>query len=163
MTSLRITCLSVFVAINAPGFAAELRVDHVVRLQVAPKTVRLTVANRRQHLMITAVTRSGRRFDVTQRAELRAANPSVAGIESTGTQTNPRVVVGKADGKTTLHIRYGGIETTVPVTVSAIAVHPPVQFVNDVVPVFSKLGCNSGGCHGKASGQNGFRLSVFGS
>ena len=38
----------------------------------------------------------------------------------------------------------------------------PVSFANQVVPVFSKLGCNSGGCHGKASGQNGFRLSLFG-
>src|SRR4029453_7187596 len=35
-------------------------------------------------------------------------------------------------------------------------------FANDVVPLFSKLGCNSAGCHGKASGQNGFKLSVFG-
>jgi hypothetical protein len=30
------------------------------------------------------------------------------------------------------------------------------------MPIFSKLGCNSAGCHGKASGQNGFKLSVFG-
>ena len=39
---------------------------------------------------------------------------------------------------------------------------PPVHFANDVMPLFSKLGCNSAGCHGKASGQNGFKLSVFG-
>ena len=38
----------------------------------------------------------------------------------------------------------------------------PVHFANDVMPLFSKYGCNSGGCHGKASGQNGFKLSVFG-
>src|SRR4051794_33852010 len=38
----------------------------------------------------------------------------------------------------------------------------PVHFVNDVMPLFSKYGCNSAGCHGKASGQNGFKLSVFG-
>ncbi|HUR55804.1 MAG TPA: DUF1549 domain-containing protein, partial [Gemmataceae bacterium] len=38
----------------------------------------------------------------------------------------------------------------------------PVHFANDVMPLFSKLGCNSAGCHGKASGQNGFKLSVFG-
>ena len=35
-------------------------------------------------------------------------------------------------------------------------------FANDVLPIFSKLGCNSGGCHGKAEGQNGFKLSLFG-
>jgi hypothetical protein len=30
------------------------------------------------------------------------------------------------------------------------------------VPLLSRYGCNAGGCHGKASGQNGFRLSLFG-
>lgn len=39
---------------------------------------------------------------------------------------------------------------------------PPVRFVTDVVPILTKLGCNSGGCHGKASGQNGFKLSLLG-
>ncbi|MEO2046683.1 MAG: DUF1549 and DUF1553 domain-containing protein [Pirellulales bacterium] len=38
-----------------------------------------------------------------------------------------------------------------------------VSFVNDVMPVLSKAGCNAGVCHGKAGGgQNGFELSIFG-
>ena len=37
------------------------------------------------------------------------------------------------------------------------------NFENDIVPILSKFGCNTSGCHGKAEGQNGFRLSVFGS
>lgn len=37
----------------------------------------------------------------------------------------------------------------------------PVSFVRDVLPVLGKAGCNSGTCHAKADGQNGFRLSVF--
>ncbi len=42
-------------------------------------------------------------------------------------------------------------------------VSPPVpSFVNDVEPVLTRLGCNSGGCHGKLSGQNGFKLSLRG-
>ena len=36
------------------------------------------------------------------------------------------------------------------------------SFVNDVVPLFTRLGCNQGACHGKAAGQNGFRLSLRG-
>jgi hypothetical protein len=31
-----------------------------------------------------------------------------------------------------------------------------------IVPIFTKTGCNGGGCHGKAAGQNGFRLSLLG-
>ncbi len=37
-----------------------------------------------------------------------------------------------------------------------------VRFATDVVPVLTRLGCNGGGCHGKATGQNGFRLSLLG-
>ncbi|MBS0261738.1 MAG: DUF1549 domain-containing protein [Planctomycetes bacterium] len=38
----------------------------------------------------------------------------------------------------------------------------PVRFGTEVVPILTRLGCNSGGCHGKASGQNGFKLSLLG-
>src|SRR4051794_37256717 len=36
------------------------------------------------------------------------------------------------------------------------------SFVNDVEPVLTRLGCNSGSCHGKLAGQNGFKLSLRG-
>ncbi len=36
------------------------------------------------------------------------------------------------------------------------------SFVNDVIPVLTRLGCNSGNCHGKLAGQNGFKLSLRG-
>ena len=40
---------------------------------------------------------------------------------------------------------------------------PPVSFMNDVVPVLTKAGCNLGVCHAKAGGgQNGFQLSLLG-
>ncbi len=40
---------------------------------------------------------------------------------------------------------------------------PPVSFINDVVPVLTKSGCNAGTCHAKApNGQNGFQLSLLG-
>jgi len=38
----------------------------------------------------------------------------------------------------------------------------PLNFANDIVPILTKGGCNGGGCHGKASGQNGFKLSLLG-
>lgn len=37
-----------------------------------------------------------------------------------------------------------------------------IRFVTEVVPILTRLSCNSGGCHGKAAGQNGFRLSLLG-
>ena len=36
------------------------------------------------------------------------------------------------------------------------------SFTLDVVPILSKAGCNTGGCHGALAGKGGFRLSLFG-
>ena len=42
-------------------------------------------------------------------------------------------------------------------------VEAPVSFVNDVMPVLTKAGCNAGICHAKAGGgQKGFHLSLLG-
>ena len=37
-----------------------------------------------------------------------------------------------------------------------------VEFENDLIPVFTKLGCNAGACHGAAIGRGGFKLSLYG-
>jgi hypothetical protein len=37
-----------------------------------------------------------------------------------------------------------------------------VSFRNDVQPVLTRAGCNSGACHGAAAGKNGFKLSLRG-
>jgi DNA-binding NarL/FixJ family response regulator len=157
----RLICVSLVFALNAPGFAAE-PID-AVRLEVLPRSIRLTGANRRQTVLVTAVTSAGQRIDVTWRAVVRVDNATIAAVAGPANSTATPVLVGKTDGKTALHIRFDRLESRVPITVAGAAKHPPVHFVNDVIPLFSKLGCNSGGCHGKRSGQNGFRLSVFGS
>jgi Protein of unknown function (DUF1553)/Protein of unknown function (DUF1549) len=36
------------------------------------------------------------------------------------------------------------------------------DFGHDIMPILSRVGCNTGGCHGRAAGQNGFHLSIFG-
>lgn len=38
-----------------------------------------------------------------------------------------------------------------------------IDFHNDLVPVFTKIGCNAGACHGAALGRGGFKLSLYGS
>ena len=37
-----------------------------------------------------------------------------------------------------------------------------IDFENDLIPVFTKVGCNAGGCHGAAIGRGGFHLSLLG-
>lgn len=36
------------------------------------------------------------------------------------------------------------------------------SFRHDILPILSKKGCNTGGCHGALAGKGGFRLSLFG-
>ena len=38
----------------------------------------------------------------------------------------------------------------------------PISFRNQVIPVLTKAGCNSGACHGAAAGKNGFGLTLRG-
>ncbi len=42
------------------------------------------------------------------------------------------------------------------------AANEPVSFELDVMPILTSRGCNTGACHGKARGQNGFALSLLG-
>jgi len=37
-----------------------------------------------------------------------------------------------------------------------------VDFANDLIPVFTKAGCNAASCHGAAIGRGGFKLSLYG-
>ena len=37
-----------------------------------------------------------------------------------------------------------------------------VEFENDIIPIFTKMGCNAGKCHGSAIGRGDFKLSLYG-
>src|SRR5919204_537249 len=60
------------------------------------------------------------------------------------------------------YLSAGDLYNKVPVACESCDVNLPINFGNQIVPIFTKLGCNGGGCHGKASGQNGFKLSLLG-
>ncbi len=51
-----------------------------------------------------------------------------------------------------------------PATATPAAVKPhPLNFTNDIAPILTKAGCNTGACHAKSGGgQRGFELSLLG-
>lgn len=124
-------------------------------LRVSPATIELNAFNPTQQLLVTAETANGKLVDVTRECELAIVDDGVA--EHSGA-----VLRGLRDGTSQLTVGWSGKQAEVVVRVSNIFGTSPVHFVNDVMPVLTRHGCNSGGCHGKASGQNGFKLSVFG-
>jgi hypothetical protein len=67
-----------------------------------------------------------------------------------------------SNGQVTITASAEGLSAEIRVTVERYDDPPAVNFANEVVPIFTKLGCNGGGCHGKSGGQNGFPLSLLG-
>ena len=94
--------------------------------------------------------------DVTREAKYSSANPAVAKVDAAG------YVTPAGDGSTVIRVERGNDKLDMPVSVSGFASGRAVDFRTEVEPLLSKLGCNAGGCHGKQSGQNGFKLSLFG-
>lgn len=150
-----IAAKSAMVVAADPVPAARDMMDKVLSISIEPKEVVLRGENRRQQLLITAHLAEGRDRDVSHLATFASASEAIARSEGA-------VVTGIADGTTEIRVQVAGLSQAVPVKVAGFASFPKVHFVNDIIPVFSKLGCNSGGCHGRAAGQNGFKLSVFG-
>ncbi len=127
----------------------------VVSLQVTPPAVRLSGPFDYAQLVVTGRLASGDAIDLTRLAKVQLSGPAAA-ISKTG------LVTAKADGQATARVTYGGKGAVVPVSVSGTKTGFRADFVRDVQPVLSKLGCNSGTCHGAKDGKNGFKLSLRG-
>jgi len=126
------------------------------RLRVVPSKVVMRGPDSVQQLAIDRLVGDQEPGDVTRTAGFESTDARVATVDDSG------LITARGDGAATMTVHVGKLTTTVPVTVKEFAAGVPVNFANQVVPIFTKLGCNAGGCHGKSSGQNGFRLSLLG-
>jgi len=132
--------------------ALALAPEAVAAITCSVAKVELADAFAGQQLLVSA---NGR--DITRAATYASTNPAVARVDAKG------YVTPTGDGSATIWITLGADKLQVPVTVKGFgATGRGVDFRTEVMPILSKHGCNAGGCHGKASGQNGFKLSLFG-
>ena len=132
-----------------------VRAAEFVAVIADPTAVQLRGPTARFTLLIHGRTADGQLVDLTRVARYRAADPKIVAVDL-------NVLTPVADGKTTITVEADGKTVPVAVTVTESASPRRFNFENDVMPVLSRFGCNSSGCHGKAEGQNGFKLSVFG-
>lgn len=110
-----------------------------------------------RQLIVTGVFTSGQRHDVTRSVQYSISPANVAVVNADGF-LEPR-----EEGEAVIQIQApNGPALQVPLRVSHLKQDVPVHFVHQIVPIFTKYGCNGGGCHGKSGGQNGFRLSLLG-
>ncbi len=110
-----------------------------------------------QQLLVAGISSSGLSRDLTRQVQYQASPEGIVQVDAAG------LVMPVKEGKATIRVKGpGGISATTSVTVKNLAEEPAVHFHNQVVPILTRFGCNSGACHGKATGQNGFKLSLFG-
>ena len=123
---------------------------------ILPGAIVLRGQGSQQQLLVEA--RSGDTYvgDRTASSTFTSANPNVATVDDKG------VVTAVRDGRTLIVIRDGERRASTMVEVERAAAVYPLTFRNHVVPVLTKVGCNSGPCHGALAGKNGLKLTLRG-
>ena len=125
------------------------------QFSVSPLAIVLDRPESSQQLLVTNQVDS-QRIDLTRKAQYLVADPAIITIDSGG------MVRPLSEGMTELTVTDGDHQILVPVSVTGFKQPVPVSFRYEIQPVLTKARCNAGGCHGKAEGQNGFKLSLFG-
>lgn len=128
----------------------------ITALEVEPATIAIHHPTEYAQLLITAQLQDGSRADVTRLAKIHVTGAPVVKVDDRG-MTRPA-----ADGKGRLQIAFKGQKATVPLTVAGMDQPLQPDYVRDIMPITSKLGCNMGTCHGAKDGKAGFKLSLRG-
>jgi hypothetical protein len=123
--------------------------------EVFPAEVNLKFLRDQQSLVCRFTEPNGVHRNVTAQAKFTFSDATKARVQA-GT------VYPVADGQTKLKVEYNGQSVEIPVKVEEAKTEQAVSFRLDVMPIFLRNTCNSGGCHGQARGKDGFRLSLFG-
>lgn len=125
-------------------------------LQIHPPAVTLTGPAATQRVIVMRLEDKTNVGDVTQRSEFFSSNPKVATIDEVG------IVTAVGDGETNISASHDDMRAAIKVKVEKTREPAAVSFANHVIPVLTKLGCNSGACHGALAGKGGMKLSLRG-
>ncbi|TWU35911.1 DUF1549 domain-containing protein [Novipirellula artificiosorum] len=136
---------------------SPIDLDSVRLLTVYPASITLDTPYAYSQLVIMASDGDATSFDVTRHCEIQL--PSCLAMTPTG------LIRPTDNGEGELRVRLGSLSQTVSVSVSGVESRNDsgaVDYIHDVNPVLSRLGCNQGTCHGAQKGKNGFKLSLRG-
>ena len=153
LLTLSFLCLGTTPQFASTGLAQST--PQAISLNVFPDAVNLGGARDFQSLIGQSVDSNDITTDVTGELRIQPIDEKIVRVEE-------GIVYPVANGTTQLKVTLGKFTKTIPVTVKDVQSDPELSFQLDVMPVFSKTGCNAGSCHGAARGKDGFRLSLFG-
>jgi hypothetical protein len=144
---------------QAPGLGDPGKLTSITVQSGREKDGLVTVSGRdaAQQLVISGQYDSGQIRDLSRKATYEVSPAGIVSVDSTG------LITPIAEGEATVHVAAEpGIDGNIKVKVTNLVQDLPVNFPNQITPLFTKYSCNGGGCHGKSGGQNGFRLSLLG-
>ncbi|MDB4339152.1 DUF1549 and DUF1553 domain-containing protein, partial [Rubripirellula sp.] len=136
--------------LGPPGDLVQLRIEQSGEASMVG-------SNARKQLVVTGVYSSGQQHDLTNQVNYKLEPAQLAKINRNG------LVQPLVDGVVTITASEpSGKSASLALQISSCSEDLKINFANEIVPIFTKSGCNAGGCHGKTDGQNGFRLSLLG-
>lgn len=123
-------------------------------IEVYPTELTLSSIRDSRRVLVTGVTNDGQRIDLSAKATVSTQSP-VCQVDAAG------FVAPVAAGEGVITVEAEGQKADIKVHVTS-ADPVSVDFIREVNPILSKVGCNQGTCHGSQAGKNGFKLSLRG-
>ena len=111
-----------------------------------PRPIELSTARDRQSIVVQAEYDDGSTRDVT------AVGVGLGRARRRDRPGRDRRPQGRT-ARGMLKVDFAGLKAEVPVEVRRASAIEPLRFRNDVMPVLTKAGCNTGKCHGVGLGQ----------
>ena len=130
--------------------------ETVVAIEVERSEIVLTGRRATWQILVDGRLADDSMVDITAKCQFMSEDTDVVTVTEAG------IVTAVGDGEGRVHVTYGQFRDSLSVTIQHASDWPSLTFETDVIPILNRYGCNGSGCHGKAEGQNGFKLSVFG-
>ncbi len=139
-----------------PEVGSPTTIEHPPAFRIAPGPIRLNRDDPGWQLLVEGVDEAGGRKDWTGSV---AWEVEPSGIVEIGADGYARPL---APGKAEVRAVFGADRSVVPLEVVAAESPRSWDFAADVAPLLTRHGCNGGGCHGRAAGRGGLKLSFLG-
>ena len=131
-----------------------IALDRIAAIHVEPSNLDFAAWNDSAQIVVMAQLNTGELVDATSQANFQSSDDAVW-VSQRGWVQPVRAA------NAAIAVSVGPHQKSIPVH-STIPTQYEVDFVRDVNPALSRLGCNSGTCHGAQAGKNGFKLSLRG-
>jgi Protein of unknown function (DUF1549)/Bacterial Ig-like domain (group 2) len=128
----------------------------LTKIEILPSSIELIGPRYSQRLVVEGTFADGHQEDLTLHAQIVSSDNTIAVVDKSD------FVQPRADGQATIAAAVLDHRASAALNVRDYSASTQWSFRNDVLPVMTKMGCNSGPCHGAAAGKNGFKLTLRG-